>query len=413
MTLDETLRIEGGKVRATLIRLTGDIDIAEDALQDALVVAVQKWERDGVPGNPAAWLTTVARNKALDRLRREAGRTRREREAMRLLDDPEAPPDGLDDRLRLIFTCCHPALSPEARVALSLRTVCGLSTAEAARAFLVPEPTMGQRISRAKKKIAVARIPYRVPEDFELPDRLPAVLAVVYLIFTTGHHAPSGALDSRFDLADEAIRLARLLVELMPDEAEIMGLLALLLATHARSTTRLTRDGTIQLLADQDRSEWDRAAIDEAPGLVDAALRRRRPGPYQIQGAIAVLHGEASHFSNTDWAQIVDLYRMLEVYQPTAVVRVNRAVAEAEASGPEGGIGVAHQHRGSRRLAPALVDACGPPSTCGQTSSGSRGVPARSRLPDERLRSPVPRSTARRTRLIAAMAQPIGAHKAH
>ena len=325
-------------MRATLIRLTGDIDIDEDALQDALVVAVQKWERDGVPGNPAAWLTTVARNKALDRLRREAGRTRREREAMRLLDDPEAPPDGLDDRLRLIFTCCHPALSPEARVALSLRTVCGLSTAEAARAFLVPEPTMGQRISRAKKKIAVARIPYRVPEDFELPDRLPAVLAVVYLIFTTGHHAPSGALDSRFDLADEAIRLARLLVELMPDEAEIMGLLALLLATHARSTTRLTRDGTIQLLADQDRSEWDRAAIDEASGLVDAALRRRRPGPYQIQGAIAVLHGEASHFSNTDWAQIVDLYRMLEVYQPTAVVRVNRAVAEAEASGPEAGL---------------------------------------------------------------------------
>ena len=325
-------------MRATLIRLTGDIDIDEDALQDALVVAVQKWERDGVPGNPAAWLTTVARNKALDRLRREAGRTRREREAMRLLDDPEAPPDGLDDRLRLIFTCCHPALSPEARVALSLRTVCGLSTAEAARAFLVPEPTMGQRISRAKKKIAVARIPYRVPEDFELPDRLPAVLAVVYLIFTTGHHAPSGALDSRFDLADEAIRLARLLVELMPDEAEIMGLLALLLATHARSTTRLTRDGTIQLLADQDRSEWDRAAIDEASGLVDAALRRRRPGPYQIQGAIAVLHGEASHFSNTDWAQIVNLYRMLEVYQPTAVVRVNRAVAEAEASGPEAGL---------------------------------------------------------------------------
>ena len=302
-------------MRATLIRSTGDIDIAEDALQDALVVAVQKWEHDGVPSNPAAWLTTVAKNKALDRLRREAGRTRREHEAMVLLDDPVAPPDGIDDRLRLIFTCCHPALSPEARVALSLRTVCGLSTADAARAFLVPEPTMGQRISRAKKKISIARIPYRVPEDFELPDRLPAVLAVVYLIFTTGHHAPSGGLDSRLDLADEAIRLARLLVELMPDEAETMGLLALLLATDARRTTRLSSDGTIQLLADQDRSKWDRAAIDEASGWVDAALRRRLPGPYQIQGAIAALHGEAAHFSNTDWPQIVDLYRMLEAYR--------------------------------------------------------------------------------------------------
>lgn len=301
MTLEETLRIEGGKVRATLIRLTGDIDIAEDALQDALLVAVQKWESAGVPDNPAAWLTTVAKNKALDRLRREATRTRRETEAVRLLDEPVEPPDGIDDRLRLIFTCCHPALSPEARVALSLRTVCGLTTAEAARAFLVPEPTMGQRISRAKKKIVTARIPYRIPRDHELPDRLPAVLAVVYLIFTTGHHAPAGSLDSRVDLADEAVRLARLLFTLMPDEPECAGLLALLLATHARRATQLDDEGSIRLLADQDRRQWDRDAINEAKTLVDRSLRRGGVGPYQIQAAIASLHGLAPNFADTDW----------------------------------------------------------------------------------------------------------------
>ena len=340
MTLEETLRIEGGKVRATLIRLTGDIDIAEDALQDALLVAVQKWESAGVPDNPAAWLTTVAKNKALDLLRREATRTRRETEAVRLLDEPVEPPDGIDDRLRLIFTCCHPALSPEARVALSLRTVCGLTTAEAARAFLVPEPTMGQRISRAKKKIVTARIPYRIPRDHELPDRLPAVLAVVYLIFTTGHHAPAGSLDSRVDLADEAVRLARLLFTLMPDEPECAGLLALLLATHARRATRLDDEGSIRLLADQDRRQWDRDAINEAKTLVDRSLRRGGVGPYQIQAAIASLHGLAPNFADTDWNQIVDLYRMLESFQPTPVVKVNRAVAEAETFGPQAGLTV-------------------------------------------------------------------------
>lgn len=338
MTLEETLRIEGGRVRATLIRLTGDIDLAEDALQDALVVAIEKWRGRALPDNPAAWLTTVARNKALDRLRREAKRTGREAEAMRLLDEPVEPPDGIDDRLRLIFTCCHPALSPEARVALALRTVCGLTTAEAAAAFLVTEPTMGQRISRAKKKIAAARIPYRVPEDHELPDRLPAVLAVLYLIFTTGHHAPGGTLDSRVDLALEAIRLARLLAELMPDESEALGLLALLLATHARHEARLSDEGETLLLADQDRSRWDAGAISEARALVDRALRRRRPGPYQVQAAIAAIHGSAARYEETDWAEIVELYRLLEGYTPTRVVRVNRAVAEAEAYGPDAGL---------------------------------------------------------------------------
>ena len=347
MTLEETLRIEGGKVRATLIRLTGDIDIAEDALQDALVVAVEKWASGGIPDRPAAWLTTVARNKALDRLRRESRRTQREGEAMRLLDQPVEPPDGIDDRLRLIFTCCHPALSAEARVALSLRTVCGLTTSEAARAFLVSEPTMGQRISRAKKKIATARIPYRVPPDHELPDRLPAVLAVVYLIFTTGHHAPHGALDSRVDLAEEAIRLARLLVRLMPDEPECSGLLALLLATHARRATRLTDDGELVLLADQDRTRWDREAIEEAERLVGTTLQRRRPGPYQIQAAIAALHGVAPSHAATDWRQIVELYRLLEVHQPTPVVRVNRAVAEAEADGPAAGLALLDEVTGA------------------------------------------------------------------
>jgi RNA polymerase sigma-70 factor (ECF subfamily) len=338
VTLPETLRIEGGRVRATLIRLTGDIDLAEDALQDAVLVALEKWADEGLPRNPAAWLTAIARNKALDRIRREARRPQKEREASRLLHEPVDPPDGIDDRLRLIFTCCHPALSPEARIALTLRTVCGLTTPEIARVFLTAEPTMGQRISRAKKKIATARIPYRVPADHELPDRLPAVLAVIYLIYTTGHHSPIGSLDSRVDLAAEAIRLARVLTGLMPDEPEVSGLLALMIATQARSETRLAGDGTPILLADQDRSRWDHHAIAEASSAIEATLRLGRPGPYQVQAAIAVLHGEAPTFAATDWRQIVDLYRLLERLQPTPVVRVNRAVAEAELLGPEAGL---------------------------------------------------------------------------
>ncbi len=295
-------------------------------------MALERWERDGAPDNPAAWLTTTARNRALDRLRRESRRTQKEAEAMRLLDaDPIHQPDDL---LRLVFTCCHPALSPPAQVALALRTLCGLSTTEIARAFLVPEPTMGQRISRAKKKIATARIPYRVPEDFELPERLPPVLGVVYLVFTTGHHAVSGSLDSRVDLANEAVRLGRDLHALMPDEPEVSGLLALMLATHARRRARIDDQGHAVLLVDQDRGLWDAAAISEAEALVENNLRRGSKGPFLIQAAIAVLHGIAPSFAETDWPQIAELYRFLERVLPTPVVRVNRSVAEAEVSGP-------------------------------------------------------------------------------
>jgi RNA polymerase sigma-70 factor (ECF subfamily) len=333
------IRVEGGRVLATLVRLTGDFQLAEDALQEAVLVALQKWPQTGVPANPAGWLTTAARNKALDQIRRESRRSAKEEEAVRLLDGgPVEPPDGRDDRLRLLFTVCHPALSLDARVALALRTIGGLTTTEIARAFLVPEPTMGQRISRAKQKIKSAHIPYRVPEDHELPDRLPGVLGAIYVVFTTGHHAPSGRLDSRVDLSVEAVRLARLLFELMPDVNECAGLLALLLATQARHRTRLDESGGLVLLADQDRSQWDRAAISEAKALLDGALRRRSVGPYQIQAAIACLHSAAESYAATDWEQIVELYRRLEHHFPTGVVRVNRAVAEAELSGAQRGL---------------------------------------------------------------------------
>ena len=324
---------------ATLIRLTGDIDRAEDALHDAVVTAAEAWRRDGVPDKPGAWLTTVARNKALDRLRREAKRKPKEEEAFRLLTDGAPEEDGHgDDRLRLLFTCCHPALAHESQIALALRTICGLTTAEIARFFLAPEPTVGQRISRAKAKIAKAHIAYRVPELHELPDRLPPVLATIYAVFTAGHHAPTGALDSRLDLADEAIRVGRLLVMLMPDEADCIGLLALMLASHARRRARIGAAGEIVLLADQDRTLWDRAAIDVAANLVESVLRRGRTGPYQIQAAIACLHGVAATFADTDWPQIAELYEMLELRWPSPVVRVNRAVAVAEVEGPQAGL---------------------------------------------------------------------------
>jgi RNA polymerase sigma-70 factor (ECF subfamily) len=342
--LAELIRIEGGQVLATLIRLTGDIDRAEDAVQDAAATAAATWRRDGVPDRPGAWLTTVAKRKALDRLRRESRRSAKEQEAQRrlLVDDDHdatsgAGPDG-DDRLRLLFTCCHPALGYEAQVALALRTICGLSTAEIAAAFLVPEPTAGQRISRAKAKIRTARIPYRVPEPHELPDRLDPVLATVYLVFITGHHAPAGPVLARVDLATEAIRLGRLLSELMPDEGECRGLLALMLATDARRRARLDEHGDLVLLADQDRRRWDHAKIAEAAALVEATLRRGRPGPHLIQAAIACLHGLAPTAPETDWAQIAELYGLLEQRQPTPVVRVNRAVAVAEVAGPEAGL---------------------------------------------------------------------------
>ncbi|MGZ4723298.1 MAG: RNA polymerase sigma factor [Ilumatobacteraceae bacterium] len=338
--LDEIIRIEGGQVLATLIRLTGDIDRAEDALHDAVVVAADVWRRDGVPDKPGAWLTTVARNKELDRIRREARRAPKEVEAFRLLtEDPESDDvDNRDDRLRLLFTCCHPALAPESQVALALRTICGLTTVDIARVFLVPEATIGQRISRAKAKIAKARIPYRVPDAHELPDRLRPVLATVYAVFTAGHHAPVGELGGRVDLADEAIRLTRVLVELMPDEAECVGLLALTLATNARRPARTDSSGEMVLLADQDRSLWDGAAIAEACALVDSVLRRGRPGAYQMQAAIACLHGSAASYAATDWPQIAELYLLLENRWPTPVVRVNRAVAVAEVAGPLAGL---------------------------------------------------------------------------
>jgi len=347
--LEETIKDEGGQVLATLIRLTGDIGLAEDALQDAVMVALEKWPIIGVPVNPAAWLTTTARNRALDRIRRERSRDRKEFEAMRLLDQEDVdPPDGRDDRLRLFFTCCHPALSAEARVALALRTIGGLTTTEIARAFLVPEPTMGQRISRAKKKISTACIPYRIPDDHELPGRLSAVLSTLYVVFTAGHHAAEGRLDSRLDLAEEAIRLTRLLVELMPDEPEAGGLLALMLATHARRAARIDEAGDQILLADQDRSRWDSDAIAEAAAIVDRVLRRGRPGPLQIQAAIATLHGLADSDATTDWKQIVDLYRLLEPLAPGPVTRVNRAVAEAKVFGPEQGLALLEGHEMER-----------------------------------------------------------------
>ena len=338
MTLAEVLRREGGQVLATLIRMTGDIGMAEDALQEATVAAFERWSDDSMPDNPGAWLTTTARNKALDRLRRESRRNEKEREAVRLLDQQLGEPNEPTDLLRLLFTCCHPTLAAESQVALALRTLCGLTTPEIASLFLVQDATMGQRISRAKKKISMARIPYRVPEDHELPDRLPPVLATLYLVFTTGHHAPSGALDSRLDLADEAIRLTRMLTSLMPDEPEATGLLALMLATHARRRARVGPDGSLVLLADQDRDRWDHDMIREASDLVEGSLRRRGPAEYRLQAAIACLHGLAPSYEETDWPQIAELYRLLESVRPTPVVRVNRAVAEAEASGPRRGL---------------------------------------------------------------------------
>ena len=349
-TLEEILRVEGGRVLATLCRMTGDLDAAEDALSDAVLEALQQWPERGIPERPAAWLTTVARRRALDRFRRDAKRPGREERAMLgaqhpLLTEQDPLPWSTvrDDQLRLVFTCCHPALAPAARVALALRTLCGLTTPEIARAFLVPEPTMGQRISRAKAKIRAARIPYRIPPDAELPGRLSSVLAVLNVVFTTGHHAPAGTELTRVDLVDEAVRLARLLVELMPDEPECLGLLALFLSTAARRSTRTDAVGDLVLLAQADRSRWDHDDTAEAVALVEAALRRGRPGPFQLKAAISCLHSLAPDHDRTDWAQVVTLYRTLESMEPSVPVRVNRAVAEAEVSGPEVGLALVEE----------------------------------------------------------------------
>ena len=343
------IRHEGGRVLATLVRLTGNITLAEDAVQDAVLDALRRWPIDGVPDKPVAWLTTAARHRALDVLRREAKRTAKETDS-RLLDEvtsavQEETSDSMvrDDVLRLLFTCCHPALSFEAQTALALRTLCGMSTAEIAAVFLVPEPTMGQRISRAKKKISSAHIPYRIPADHELPDRLRSVTAVIHAVVTAGHHASDGSLDARPDLADEGVRLARMLHELMPDEPECTGLLALSLAVNARRSARLNAAGELILMADQDRSRWRHDEITEAVAMLDHAVRLHRPGPYQVQAAIACLHGLAPTFADTDWPQIASLYATLERFTPTPVVRVNRSVAVAEAHGATAGLALLDQ----------------------------------------------------------------------
>ena len=337
--IERVFRAESGRAVASLVRLFGDIDLAEEAVQEAFEAAVRRWPQSGLPPSPAGWIITTARNRAIDRLRREASREERHRQAL-VLEDPDGGGNHPveDDRLRLIFTCCHPALALPAQVALTLRLVAGLRTSEIARAFLVSEATMAQRLTRAKHKIRAARIPYRVPTADEMPARLRAVLAVVYLIFTEGHTSTGGDDLSREELCAEAVRLARLLAGLMPEEPEVAGLLALVLLTEARRPARTDAEGNLVRLPDQDRARWDRQLVAEGQALVRACLQRNQPGPYQIQAAIAAVHADASGPDTTDWDQIVRLYDQLLVHLPTPVVARNRAIALAERDGPAAGL---------------------------------------------------------------------------
>jgi RNA polymerase sigma-70 factor (ECF subfamily) len=352
VTVEAVFRREYGRCVATLIRFLGDIDAAEEAVQDAFTVAAARWPSDGEPPNPGAWIVTTARNRAIDRLRRESLRDERHAQAHHLYgadaaeDTPPQEETVPDDRLRLIFTCCHPALNQPAQVALTLRLLGGLETPEIARAFLVPETTMAQRIVRAKRKIRDTRIPYRVPSEAELPGRLTPVLAVVYLIFNEGYAATAGPL-LRLDLCAESIRLARMIAELMPDEPEAQGLLALLLLLHARSAARVTADGLLIRLADQDRRLWDQDLITEGQAIVRACVERGRAGQYQIQAAINAVHSLAGSFDSTDWQAILTLYDQLRALAPTPVIALNRAVAYAEVNGAAAGLAEVEELRSS------------------------------------------------------------------